>query len=117
MSEHLVVMTTIGNAEQAVGLARALLDRRLVACVNILPAVRSLYRWKEGVADELEQLLWMKTRADRYQELVEAVSALHPYDVPELIALPVESGARSYLAWLDDCLRPDVNFEAGDSSE
>jgi periplasmic divalent cation tolerance protein len=104
MPEYLVAITTLGDSEQAGRLARALLDRRLVACVNIVPGIRSLYRWKGEIADEGELLLVMKTRADCYPELESAVSALHPYDVPELIAFRLENGAPSYLSWIDDCL-------------
>jgi periplasmic divalent cation tolerance protein len=110
---HLLVLTTLGEGEQAVGLARALLDRGLVACVNILPGVRSLYRWKGEIADDREQLLLMKTRADRYPELAQAIAELHPYEVPELIAFSVENGAPSYLAWIDDCLSAGPDGRSG----
>jgi periplasmic divalent cation tolerance protein len=104
MTEHLVVITTVGGREEAVVLARALLERRLVACVNLVPGIRSLYRWKGEIADDTEQMLVMKTRADRYPALAAAVSELHPYDVPELVALAVENGSEAYLAWIDDSL-------------
>lgn len=104
MRAHLVAITTVGNAGDAIVLARALLDRRLVACVNVLPGVRSLYRWKGEISDDTEHMLVMKTRADLFPDLAAAVSELHPYEVPELIALPVEKGTASYLAWIDDSL-------------
>jgi periplasmic divalent cation tolerance protein len=110
---YLVAMTTVGDAEQAVALARALLDRRLVACVNVLPGVRSLYRWKGSFADEAEQVLLMKTRADRFEELSAAVAELHPYEVPELIAFAVEKGAPSYLRWIDSSLSADGDDRNG----
>ncbi|MGH9324951.1 MAG: divalent-cation tolerance protein CutA [Vicinamibacteria bacterium] len=102
MREHLVVLTTVGSEEDALRLARALLDRRLAACVNILPAVRSLYRFRGKLEDDREHLLVIKTRADRYDALAAAVSELHPYEVPELVALAVERGAENYLAWVDE---------------
>lgn len=102
MTEHLVAITTLSGEEDAARLARALVERGLVACVNILPAVRSLYRWKDAIEDDREQLLLMKTRADRYAALASAIEELHPYEVPELIAVPVELGSRAYLAWVDE---------------
>ncbi len=112
MPEHLVAITTLGDSDQAVRLARALLEMRLVACINIVPGVRSLYRWEGEIADEREQILVMKTRADRYRELEAAVSELHPYDCPELIAFRVEKGAPSYLSWIDDCLSSDSDSDS-----
>ena len=78
-----------------------MLERKLVACVNILGKVRSLYRWKGAIEDDAEHLLLMKTRHDRYEALASALEELHPYDVPELIVLPIEKGSKSYLEWLD----------------
>lgn len=113
MPEYLVVTTTLGDAQQAFDLARALLLKRLIACVNIVPGVRSLYRWKGELADETEQMLVMKTRAERYPELSAAVSELHPYEVPELIAVSLDDGAPAYLAWIDECLEMDPDDASG----
>ena len=101
---HLVVLTTADSKELADKIADGLVERRLAACVNIVPRVRSLYRWKGAVEDEAECVLLMKTRADRYEDLKSALAELHPYDVPELIALPIEKGSAAYLGWLDDQL-------------
>lgn len=113
MREHIVAVTTIGGEEEAVRLARALLERRLVACVNILDSVRSLYRWKGAVEDDREHLLFMKTRGDRYPALESALEELHPYDVPELIVLPIERGSSSYLSWIDENVTTDSADENG----
>ena len=102
MSTHIVAVTTVGDADVASGLARKLLDRRLVACVNLLPSVRSLYWWKGAIEDDAECVLLMKTRADRYDALAAALETLHPYDVPELIVLPIEAGSAAYLGWVDE---------------
>lgn len=102
MAEHILVMTTVGNEEHAADLARALVERRVAACVNIVSSVRSLYRWKGKIEDESELLLLMKTRADRYTALEKALQELHPYEVPELIAVPIESGSTAYLSWVDE---------------
>lgn len=97
-----VVLTTVASADEAVALIRALLDRRLIACGNILPGVRSLYRWEGKVADEREVIVLLKTRASRLEALEMAFGELHPYKVPELLALPVSAGLHKYLEWIDD---------------
>lgn len=111
MTDTLVVLTTLPGEEESVRLAKALLDRRLVACVNIVPGVRSLYRFKGVLSDDREHLLLMKTVAERYDELAAAVAEIHPYEVPELLALPVARGAEPYLNWVSDSVKepPDRN--------
>ena len=96
-----VVLTTLANEEEAVALVRALLDRRLVACGTVLPTGRSLYRWEGQVADEREAVVLLKTRRDRLPDLERTFEELHPYKVPELLALPVEAGLDRYLGWID----------------
>lgn len=105
MSERLVVLSTVGSADDAERVARGLVERGLAACVNIVPGVVSVYRWKGVVQREAEQLLVIKTRAERLPALKEALLAMHPYDVPEALALPVEDGLAPYLAWLDDAVK------------
>ena len=83
-------------------MGRSLVEKRLVACVNMVGPVRSVFLWKGKVEDESERLLLMKTRADRYAELETAIQELHPYDVPEVIAIPIERGSQAYLSWVDD---------------
>ncbi len=95
-----VVMTTLASEDEAVTLVRALLDRRLVACGTILPAARSLYRWEGKVSDEREVVVLLKTRASRVESLEVAFGELHPYKVPELLALPVAAGMERYLGWI-----------------
>ena len=104
MAEHVIALTTIGSEEDASRLARVLIDRRLVACVNVLPSVRSLYLWKGRVEDEREHLCILKTRSDRLERLRAAFEELHPYDVPELVVLPIEGGSERYLEWIDATL-------------
>jgi periplasmic divalent cation tolerance protein len=77
-------------------------ERGLAACVNVVPGVVSVYRWKGAVCRDGEVMLFIKTRAERLPALREALLALHPYELPELVALPVESGHAPYLAWLDE---------------
>ena len=99
-TDALVVLTTVATADEAVRLIRALLERRLVACGTILPGARSLYRWDGKVADEQEVVVLLKTRSARLASIEEAFADLHPYKVPELLALPVEAGLPRYLAWI-----------------
>lgn len=100
-SDALVVLTTVSNTDEALALVRALLDRRLIACGTLLPGGRSLYRWEGKIADEQEVILMLKTRAARLEALEAAFGELHPYKVPELLALPVSAGLGRYLSWID----------------
>lgn len=102
MSERVVVLSTVAHAEHAERIAHALVERRLAACVNVVPGVVSVYRWKGAVERDEERLLVIKTRAARLPALREALVALHPYELPELVALPIEAGHEPYLAWIDD---------------
>jgi periplasmic divalent cation tolerance protein len=102
VSERLLVLTTVARAEDAERIAEALVERRLAACVNVLPGVRSIYRWKGAVERDEERLLVVKTRADRFDALRDAILTLHPYEVPEVVAVPIEAGSPGYLRWLDE---------------
>jgi len=95
-----VVLVTMPTAERAAELARALVEERLAACGNVVPGLRSIYRWEGKVVDEPEVLLVLKTTAARFEALRDRVLALHPYQVPEVLALPVEAGSAAYLAWV-----------------
>lgn len=94
-----IVLTTCATPEAATTLARALLDERLIACANLVPGMRSLYRWKGRVRDEGEVLLLLKTTAERLAPLFERAAELHPYSCPELVALGPEAVTPPYLAW------------------
>lgn len=95
-----VVLCTAPSEEVAVNIARALLEERLVACVNLVPGVRSLYRWQGKLEDERELLLVIKTRASLYARLEPRLRELHPYEVCEVVRLGVEAGSAPYLAWI-----------------
>jgi periplasmic divalent cation tolerance protein len=94
------VLVTAPDAEKAAELGRALVEEKLVACVNVVPGVRSIYRWEGRVEDASEALLVMKTPQFRMKELVDRVVELHPYDVPEVMALSVADGHGPYLDWV-----------------
>lgn len=96
----LVVLTTLATPEAAHDLVRELLAARLVACGTVVPGATSVYRWQGAVATDAETLVLLKTVRGRWDALVAAVERLHPYDVPELLALPVQAGLPAYVAWL-----------------
>jgi periplasmic divalent cation tolerance protein len=106
MTDKIVVLSTCATEEQAVNMARHLVDNRLAACVNILPSARSFYRWKDATEDAAEWLLIVKSRRDMFDSIRTAIAKLHTYEVPEVIALPVVDGSESYLGWLDRELGP-----------
>ena len=95
-----VAISTAPDADTGARIAQALVEERLAACVNVVPGIRSIYRWQGAIEDEQEVLLVIKTHAERMTALAERLCALHPYDVPELLALPVETGLAPYLQWL-----------------
>ena len=95
-----VVLMTAPDADAARRVARTLVDERLIACANLVPGVTSLYRWQGAVEEAGEVLVVMKTRASLVPRLFERAAALHPYDVPELLALPVSDGLAAYRRWV-----------------
>lgn len=106
MPGALVVLVTAGSESEAETIAGALLDERLAACVTIGGPIRSVYRWQGRLADDREWQLVIKTRAALFDALADRVRALHSYDVPEIIGLPVTAGSPTYLEWLDDATPP-----------
>ena len=102
LSGRVVALSTVGSAEEADRLARALVERRLAACVNVVPGVVSHYRWQGELQRDDERLLVIKTRAERIEALRDALSELHPYELPELVAFEISAGSPEYLKWLDE---------------
>jgi periplasmic divalent cation tolerance protein len=101
MTDKKIVLTTAGTREEAGKIARALVEKRLAACVNVV-AVESVYRWKEALESAEEWLLVIKTTAAAFDEVEAAIQELHSYDLPECIALPIEAGTEEYLDWIGD---------------
>jgi periplasmic divalent cation tolerance protein len=96
----IVVLVTAPSADGAATIARTLVEEHLAACVNIVPGIRSIYRWEGQVAEDPEWLLVIKTECRRFGELEARVRALHPYSVPEVIAVEIVEGSKPYLDWL-----------------
>jgi periplasmic divalent cation tolerance protein len=105
MTDKIVVLTTCDSEEQAARLARHLVEQRLAACVNILPHVRSIYRWNEKVEDSGEWMLVIKSRRDLFLALRAEIEKIHSYATPEIIAIPVVDGSEAYLGWLEHELK------------
>ena len=105
--EAVVVLATAGSEDEAARIARAVVEERLAACVNVVGPIRSIYRWEGAVEDAREWLLVAKARAADVPGLDARIRALHSYDVPEVLALPIVGGAETYLAWLDAATRRD----------
>ena len=99
-----VVLSTLNDKGEAERLAHALLEARLIACANIVGPMTSLYRWQGSVEQDTEYLLVMKTAASEVEGLIARISDLHPYEVPEVIALPIAAGAPPYLAWITESI-------------
>ncbi len=97
-----VVISTAGTEEEGARIAKSLLDRKLCACVNLVPKVRSFYRWEGAIQDDAEVLLIMKTTKEKLQRLSEHLAEIHSYDVPEVLAVAVDQGRASYLEWLEE---------------
>ena len=100
MPDALIVLCTCGNREEAERIANTVVNERLAACVNLLPPVQSIYRWQGAVEQAEEFLLLIKTTTQQLAHLRDRLEALHSYDTPEIIALPITAGSERYLAWL-----------------
>lgn len=102
MTDKLLVLSTAPSREEARRIGRALVERRLAACVNLASPTESIYRWKGNVETAEECLLLIKTTSGAFAQLRDALLDLHPYDVPECIALPVADGSAAYLDWITE---------------
>ena len=109
------VVTTVGTEEQANLIARELIARRLAACVNIVPGIRSVYRWQGKIASDAEYLLIAKTRESEFDDVAAAIKELHSYDVPEILTFDVGRGDPDFLAWIASST--DKQAELGDEDD
>lgn len=104
MTSHRIVFTTTSSREEARKIAAALVKRKLAACVNILPRMESVYRWKNKVETSSEWLLVIKTTQKRVKAVEMTVKELHSYELPEFISIEIEGGSKEYLEWLEECV-------------
>jgi len=102
MTDKIIVFSACGSEEEAARIARALVESRAAACVNIVPGLRSIYRWKGAVEDASEWLLLIKTTRERFDRLRAEFRSLHSYEVPELVAIPIVDGLEPYLSWISE---------------
>ena len=99
---HIVVLITTSSMAEAQAIGRTLVEERIVACVNIVPGLRSLFRWQGTIEEQEETLMLVKSRGEHLPSILETVKRLHSYTVPEVIALPILAGSSDYLAWIDE---------------
>jgi periplasmic divalent cation tolerance protein len=102
MTDKRIVLTTASSEEEARRIARALVERNIAACVNVVPHITSIYRWQGKVEETREWLLIVKTTAGAFEEVRSAITELHSYKVPECICVAIEDGASDYLQWIGD---------------
>ncbi len=111
MTEKIVVLSTCGSEEEAVRIAKRLVNDRLAACVNLVPGIRSFYRWEGKVEDSHEWLLIVKTSRDRFDALHMVLETAHSYELPEVLALPIVDGSPNYLEWMTAELQPEATSD------
>ena len=103
--KYLLVLSTCPGSITAKKIANQLISSQLAACVQVVPGVQSFFRWVGKVDNKEEHLLLIKTTPERYPELESRIIALHPYELPEIVAIPITGGLAGYLSWIDDCTR------------
>ena len=102
-TQYQITLCTCPDKDTAEKIAHLLVNDKLAACVNILPGITSVYRWHEQVESAQEHLLLIKANKSRYQAIETAIKKHHPYELPEIIAVPIENGLPEYLHWIDSC--------------
>ena len=99
-SVYVMAITTVPSVDEGRRIVRRLVDQRVVACGNILPGATSIYRWKNAIEETAEAVILLKTRVEKWDELKQVLPTIHPYEVPELIVVPIMGGHKPYLDWL-----------------
>lgn len=105
MTDKRIVLTTASSEEEARKIARHLVEHKLAACVNVIPHVESIYRWQNKVESTREWLLLIKTTAEGFLSVRDAIRELHSYELPECVSIPMEEGSPEYLEWLTDSVK------------
>lgn len=113
----IVVVTTVGTEEQAYLIAREIVARRQAACVNIVPAIRSIYRWKGKICKDGELLLIVKTLQDEFESVASTIRELHSYELPEILSFGVSQGDQGFLDWIASCVDKDAEFSDDEDEE
>lgn len=108
--KYVVVFVTTANSDEAEKIAQNLVDQRLAACVNIVPEVRSIYRWQGKIETDTEAKIMIKTRSDQVKSIITTVKDLHSYDVCEITVVPIIDGNPDYFDWIDHCVKKDVTI-------
>jgi periplasmic divalent cation tolerance protein len=107
MTDKRIVLSTVGSEKEARGIAQHLVEKRLAACVNIVPQIESIYRWQGKIESSREWLLVIKTTAEKFAAVRDAIQEVHSYDLPECIAVTIEDGSSAYLDWIGDSVVPE----------
>ncbi len=110
MSDYIQIVTTIGRREDADRIAQALVAARLAACVQVIGPITSTYRWRGKIETAEEWQCWAKSRRELYDEVEQAIRRIHPYEIPEILAMPILAGNADYLAWLDGELNDEARM-------
>lgn len=105
MTDKRIVLTTCGSEEEAERISRYLVENMLAACVNIVPQIKSIYRWQNKVESAREWLLVVKTTAKNFPQICDVIRGLHSYEVPECISFCIDDGSTTYLQWIDDSVK------------
>lgn len=101
MNKYVLIFITVPNEGLALKIARALIEKKLAACVNITPKIKSIYSWQDKICEDDEFLMLVKSKEEVFEELKQEVVNLHTYDIPEIIMINIENGLRNYLNWID----------------
>jgi periplasmic divalent cation tolerance protein len=113
----IVIVTTVGEEEQALLIAREMVSRRLAACVNVVPGMRSVYRWQAKICRDTEYLLLIKTLDSEYEAVAAAIRELHSYELPEILSFAVARGEERFLAWIRDSVDKTALVPGGEEDE
>lgn len=106
--EYSIILSTCGNKESATAIAMMLVEKRLAACVQMLP-IASVYLWQDKICNDKETALFIKSRTDLFDEIATAIKEIHAYEIPEIIQIPITDGIPEYLRWIDNCTETNEN--------
>ena len=99
---YCIIQTTASNEEEAKKIAKALVEKKLIACWSIIPKVYSIYTWQNSLCEENESLMIMKSKTELYSQIEKEIKELHSYEVPEIISIPINAGSKEYLNWIEE---------------